>query len=467
MGYEDGMEYNKPLKTSSEAALEREKQLTASSDVEDVDVAESNIESAESNPIEISNETVHVQSEREEEVTSTVGENTTESSTERPENISKKSDSNEDAQNRHNKFLAEDIMVEKSDVEKIEKIAADNGLDLSRTIREKQSRIEALSVNQIEKNKIGLFPVESITANQRQQEKIIAIMETGNLDLLNKQFVNITAEHLNRVLAKIKSGKIGDGDLDNLVSKVGLPEMNTAYENICRDEKTKRGLDSLISPLYYKNAVRRDGWVAPIDSIYRLLQDYPTPGQLQKKLEDDYNKLQEEHAQSDGQRKEGLDMELRYMRQQSGVYNELMNQIYGKRKEYWDQARLLKEESKKATAYTPEAPLLPEIQDISEQELIANGIDPKKTGKFYEYSSFALNNLPNHYPEIGAYGLHTESGAINGRLIWCDGNIAVFETHQGKMKVLFDDLLAPNGKTYGKNRDVPRSGHEILRQRSR
>ena len=52
------------------------------------------------------------------------------------------------------------------------------------------------------------------------------------------------------------------------------------------------------------------------------------------------------------------------------------------------------------------------------------------------------------YPEIGANGLRTERGMINGRLAWCNGEIAIFETPEGKIKVPFRKLISPSGETY-------------------
>ena len=54
----------------------------------------------------------------------------------------------------------------------------------------------------------------------------------------------------------------------------------------------------------------------------------------------------------------------------------------------------------------------------------------------------------NHYPEMGATSLLTEYGRINGKLIWCDFDIAIFETPQGYISMKFGKLVAPSGKTY-------------------
>ncbi len=52
------------------------------------------------------------------------------------------------------------------------------------------------------------------------------------------------------------------------------------------------------------------------------------------------------------------------------------------------------------------------------------------------------------YPAIGAEGLRTPEGGINGRLVWCDGVEAIFETPQGYLKIKFKKLIGPSGKTF-------------------
>lgn len=59
-----------------------------------------------------------------------------------------------------------------------------------------------------------------------------------------------------------------------------------------------------------------------------------------------------------------------------------------------------------------------------------------------------LSDMFGVYPAIGASGLRTEYGQVNGKLIWCDGQIAIFQTPEGKIKMPFRKLKAPSGKTY-------------------
>ena len=58
-------------------------------------------------------------------------------------------------------------------------------------------------------------------------------------------------------------------------------------------------------------------------------------------------------------------------------------------------------------------------------------------------------NIHSNGPRIGAKNLRTKYGVINGALVFCDGDVAVFDTPQGKMSVPFADLLDPFGYDYG------------------
>jgi hypothetical protein len=56
------------------------------------------------------------------------------------------------------------------------------------------------------------------------------------------------------------------------------------------------------------------------------------------------------------------------------------------------------------------------------------------------------------YPCIGAKGLRTSYGIINGMLLFCDGVTAIFDTPQGKIKLPFDEILDPFGERYGERK---------------
>jgi len=126
---------------------------------------------------------------------------------------------------------------------------------------------------------------------------------------------------------------------------------------------------------------------------------------------------------------------------------------------------------KKINPEDPEGPsnFPPEAEKITDDELKKDfGLSFSQVRTSYPYEEGVRNKLTElfgEYPAIGAYGLKTEYGQINGRLIWSDGETAIFETPQGKIKMPFKKLVAPSGKTYEQieNKKIDDNHHRRLR----
>lgn len=121
----------------------------------------------------------------------------------------------------------------------------------------------------------------------------------------------------------------------------------------------------------------------------------------------------------------------------------------------------------------PEKPKLPNnplnCEFVKDSELISKSIDPRQQGKIYQYPQSLESNLIRwygHYPEIGAKYLRTAQGQINGILIWSDGETAIFETPQGKIKMRFKSIVSPSGKTYGEIEHDRRRSPVKLKERN-
>lgn len=65
-----------------------------------------------------------------------------------------------------------------------------------------------------------------------------------------------------------------------------------------------------------------------------------------------------------------------------------------------------------------------------------------------KYRGLTYNDTEGFYPKMGSNNLGTRQGRINGSMIYCDGETAIFQTPNGKMGVPFGDLISPSGKTY-------------------
>ena len=113
----------------------------------------------------------------------------------------------------------------------------------------------------------------------------------------------------------------------------------------------------------------------------------------------------------------------------------------------------MEEIRKKINPENPEGPLNlpPGAEKIPPEKWLRmqkEGFNPMKS--YPKEIEEELRKRYRDYPEIGAHGLRTKEGIINGKLIWCDGKIAIFDTPQGKIEVLFGNLIAPEGITYEK-----------------
>lgn len=96
----------------------------------------------------------------------------------------------------------------------------------------------------------------------------------------------------------------------------------------------------------------------------------------------------------------------------------------------------------------PEPDLPSDAEWLTEEDIKELGVNFREIRPYSIDAPSGLRERLGEYPEIGSYGLNTEFGQINGRLIWCDGNMAIFETPQGKIKMPFKKLVASSGKTY-------------------
>lgn len=105
---------------------------------------------------------------------------------------------------------------------------------------------------------------------------------------------------------------------------------------------------------------------------------------------------------------------------------------------------------KKINPENPDKPsdFPPDAEWLTDKDIKELGINFAEIRPYSIDAPSGLRERFGEYPEIGAYGLNTEFGQINGRLIWCDGNMAIFETPQGKIKMPFKKLVAPSGSTY-------------------
>jgi len=194
------------------------------------------------------------------------------------------------------------------------------------------------------------------SADMRQQDKIIKIVESGNLDVLNQPLAAVSGTERDSFLEKVRAGEITEDTLDSgLVRNIGAPfserdGVQKLHEELQNNQRVQRDVGEAIrTALYDKNAVRREGWQPTADELGRFVQMYSTPNAFDKAFVG--NRLQElqtafEQEQSPG-RRDALKMEISLQKQKEReMYPRLRTALYGKRNEYWEQSKLLLKEAR-------------------------------------------------------------------------------------------------------------------------
>lgn len=92
--------------------------------------------------------------------------------------------------------------------------------------------------------------------------------------------------------------------------------------------------------------------------------------------------------------------------------------------------------------------LPPDTEWLTDEDIKEIGIDFQEKSPYSMSAPKGFEEIRQKYLKNGESGLETEYGQVNGFLVWCDGNIAVFETPQGKIIMPFRKLMHPSGKTY-------------------
>lgn len=191
--------------------------------------------------------------------------------------------------------------------------------------------------------------------NTRQQDKIIKIVESENLDVLNQPLAAISADERNAFFEKVRTGEITEESLNSMVGHITAPfsgkdGIQKLHEKLQGDEQLQREVsDAIHSSLHDKNAVYRPDHRVSIEELERFAQKYPTPYAFDTTFID--NRRQElQAALKEAQvpfRRTMLEMDMVLQKQkESETYPHLRAALYGKREEYWKQGKLLLEKAR-------------------------------------------------------------------------------------------------------------------------
>ncbi|MBM3272472.1 hypothetical protein FJY94_04320 [Candidatus Kaiserbacteria bacterium] len=137
--------------------------------------------------------------------------------------------------------------------------------------------------------------------DMRQQNKIIKIVESGDLGVLNQPLAAVSAGERDSFVEKVRAGEITEETLDNgLIRRIGASfsghdGVQKLYETLRNNQRVQRDAGEAIrTALYDKNAVRREDWQPTADDLGRFVEMYPTPNAFDKAFIG--NRLQELQA---------------------------------------------------------------------------------------------------------------------------------------------------------------------------
>lgn len=170
--------------------------------------------------------------------------------------------------------------------------------------------------------------------DKRQQDKIVAVLESGNFDLISERQVDVQDSQRERFLQKVAKGEIGKLKFRELILNIKPP---IAYEqdknnpvdlyNSVFGNKQMRGL---IAEFARGDFNQRDS-LNPKD-LAAFLRRYPEPSVFEKDAQGFLDEIKKANSPQKHQ-------------EYKTSLKEFMHTVYGKRQEYYDQIKLLRAEA--------------------------------------------------------------------------------------------------------------------------
>ncbi len=177
-------------------------------------------------------------------------------------------------------------------------------------------------------------PKPEILSNKRQQDKIVAVLESGNFDLISESQVEVQDNQRDGFLQKVAKGDMNESKFKELVLNIKPP---IAYEKDQNNPAELYGsvsgnkqMRGLIAEFARGDFNQRDNLTAK--DLSAFLQKYPEPSVFER---DAQRFLDEIEKANSPQKRQEYEASLK----------EFMHTVYGKRQEYYDQTKLLRGEA--------------------------------------------------------------------------------------------------------------------------
>lgn len=177
-------------------------------------------------------------------------------------------------------------------------------------------------------------PKPETMSDKRQQDKIVAVLESGNFDLISESQIDVQDNQREGFLQKVAKGEIDEAKFKELILNIKSP---IAYEQDRNNPAELYGsvsgnkqMRGLIAEFARGDFNQRDS-LNPKD-LAAFLQKYPEPSAFEKDAQGFLDEI--EQANSPQKRQE-----------YEASLKEFMHTVYGKRQEYYDQTKLLRTEA--------------------------------------------------------------------------------------------------------------------------
>lgn len=190
-------------------------------------------------------------------------------------------------------------------------------------------------------------------ANPRQQDKIIKVLESGDLNAINQSAATVSDAERASFRSKVVEGKVDGVAIDDKVIKSiaapfsGQDGMRELFQHIQSNPDTAGNFSARLKESIHRNFVQIEGGGRGLreEDLADFVAAFPTPRLFDetfivKRREDLMRRMTATKPESGDASL--LRMELKNLQEREAtVYPRFKAAIYGKRNEYWEQGKLL------------------------------------------------------------------------------------------------------------------------------
>ncbi len=183
---------------------------------------------------------------------------------------------------------------------------------------------------------------------QRQQRKIVRVLETGDLNVLGEHDAEINDQERADIQARLRDGRLSHQvhsmlrGIESPFSRADIDRV-ALYDGIQAHEELAAKLDDV---LYGDDPSVRLRGHASEQMFSRFLEKYPTPDLYQESVEQIIRNHEAEiQANPRSSRASALGVDISFRRQQLAAAQPLLHRIYGKRADYWDRVQELRDDT--------------------------------------------------------------------------------------------------------------------------